>query len=213
MNWQQDYAGASSGSVALGIPQPTAPASFEDYSPREPAPFDISSLQLPGPNMQCYQEPPAPKGEVKFFQVIEPEVKKSVTLNFNTCRVVTKENTIHHQHIKNVIINVNRNHWHTQRVVLKDNHYHHHLINNIIKVTDIHHQKIEQVRGESKNFTDYKQTQLVEPATCLKEGQSIVQEAPTAVAPAPVVNVVSSSDYTKTYYNCPEQAQQQSYNY
>ena len=147
-------------------------ASFEGYAPQEPAPIDITSLQLPPPNMNCYQEPPTPQGETKILRHEEAPVTKTIVQNFNSLKTVVKENTIHHQHNKTVVTNVNRNHWHTQRIVVKDNHFHHHLTNNVIKVADIHHQKIEQVRGESKTINDYKQTQRIEPAQCLRENDA-----------------------------------------
>jgi hypothetical protein len=141
----------------------------EGYSPAEPNP--IVNLQLPPPNLSCYQEPPIPRGEIKYIHHDEPTITKTITQNFNALKTVIKENTIHHQHSKTVITNVNRNHWHTQRVVVKDNHFHHHLVNNVIKVSDVHHQKIEQVRGEGKTFNDFKQTQRVEGPLCLRDDQ------------------------------------------
>ena len=150
----------------------SALANFEGYVPQEPVPIDITSLQLPPPNMNCYHEPPTPQGETKVLRHEEAPITKTVVQNFNSLKTVVKENTIHHQHNKTVVTHVNRNHWHTQRVVVKDNHYHHHLTNNVIKVADIHHQKIEQVRGESKTINDYKQTQRIEPAQCIRENDA-----------------------------------------
>jgi hypothetical protein len=172
----------AAGGASLGSSVAIGPQSFEGYVAQEPGPIDIASIQLPPPNMACYQEPPQPRPEVKFFKVDEAPVTKSITQNFNTSKTVVKENTIHTQHIKNVIINVTRNHWHTQRVVVKDTNYHHYLINNVIKVADVHHQKIEQVRGESKNFNDYKQTQRVEAAECVRGQDSVGQISGGAAA-------------------------------
>lgn len=216
----QQYAAASA-SASAASSLATAPQSFEGYNPQEPPALDISNIQLPPPNMACYQEPPSPKSEVKYFKVDEPTVTKTITQNFNSAKTVVKENVIHHQHVKNVIINVNRNHWHTQRVVVKDNNYHHYLINNVIKVADIHHQKIEQVRGESKTFNDYKQTQRVEPAECVRSNDSAT--APVGLSSADegaVASIVaggssaSASSYSASAsYGSASAAQQSQYNY
>ena len=168
MSFQAFNEAALAGSGAIGGVVAINATSFEGYTPQEPPAIDISAIQLPAPNLACYQEPPQPRPEVKFFKVDEPTVQKTITQNFNTSKTVVKENVIHTQHVKNVIINVTRNHWHTQRIVLKDNNYHHYLINNIVRVADVHHQKLETVKGESKNFSDYKQTQRVEAAECVR---------------------------------------------
>jgi hypothetical protein len=222
MSYQAEYYNNQAAGAGLSVGgAATAPQSFDGYTSQEPPAFDVASIQLPPPNMACYQEPPAPRSEVKYLRVEEPPVTKTITQNFNTSKTVVKENVIHHQHVKNVIINVNRNHWHTQRVVVKDNNYHHYLINNVIKVADIHHQKIEQVRGESKTFNDYKQTQRVEPAECVRSNDSA--SAPVGLSSADegaVASIVaggssaSASSYSASAtYGSASAAQQSQYNY
>lgn len=158
---------ANGGVNIVEIPSSNAAhLSFDDFKPQEPPLLDISTLVLPPPNYSCYVEPPIAPGSVQYVRHPEQTITRCVTLNFNTVKTVIKENIVHHQHQQTVVTNVNRNHWHTQRVVVQDNNYHHYLINNVVKINDIHHQKIEHVRGESKTFKDYKQTQQVEAANC-----------------------------------------------
>ena len=68
--------------------------------------------------------------------------------------------------VKDVVTNVNRHHYHTKRVITRDNNFNTYVTNHITKVNDIHHYRVENVKGETRTFNDYKQTQTVEPATC-----------------------------------------------
>ena len=145
------------------------------------------AVALPPPNYTCYQEPPEPRGETRWLKYNEPTITKVIEQNFNTLKTSVKENNIHHQHNRTVIQNVNRNHFHTHRIIVKDNNYHHYLTNNLIRVNDIHHQKIEQVRGEGKTLSDYKQTQRVEPASCQRTAE--VQQVVAVTQPAQVIAV------------------------
>lgn len=198
------------------------PLSFDDYTSQEPEEIDISKLQLPPPNVSCYQEPPAPKGECRYFKCQEETVHKTITQHFNTCSQVVKENTNHFNHVKTVNIHLNRNHWHTQRVLVKDNNYHHYLINNVVRVKDIHHQKVEQVRGTGVNKCDFKQTQSIEPAQCVMDQtkpsdiyiqpdsnccqeEMISSLATQYLTPAQNVTITSSDQYKS---DCPQQPQQ-----
>ena len=151
--------------------------SFEGFTPNKPAPFSIESLNLPPPNANCYQEPPAPKGETKYVMIKEAPVFKTINQNFFSTNTTVKENVIHYNHVKDVIITLNRNHWHTQRIVVKDTNYHHYLINNVIKIKDIHHQKIETTNGESRNISDYKQVNRIEQPVCQQTVDEIVKAA------------------------------------
>ena len=42
------------------------------------------------------------------------------------------------------------------------------ITNHITKVNDIHHYRIEHVKGETREFNDFKETRRVEPAKCLR---------------------------------------------
>jgi ribosomal protein S17 len=140
--------------------------SYDGYSPNEPGPFDLNSIQLPAPNAGCYQPPGDLKGQVKYVKHDDQNETKSVEQNLSDVKEVVRENVVHHQHNKNVLINVNRNHNHLIKVVNRDHNLHHHLINNIVRVNDIHRQKIEEVRGEGRTSKDYKQTHRVEAGGC-----------------------------------------------
>ena len=142
--------------------------SLSGYSQQASSGFDLSSVQLPPPNMSCFQPASVGKGETRYLVTNEPPVYKTIELNYNLTKTVVKENTIHHQHNRNVYYNVNRNYNHLIRVVNNNNNYHHHLTNNIIRVNDIHHQRVEQVAGGSRNFNDYKQTQRIESGGCTR---------------------------------------------
>lgn len=137
---------------------------FKDFSPKKPAPLDF--VNVPPANNDCYQQPVSKQPVTRYFIVREPPVVKTITQNFYSTNNVVKENVTHYKHVKDVIINVNRNHWHTQRVQVNDKTYHHYLINNIVRVNDIHHQKVEKVNGEKSTQSDYKQTHQIETATC-----------------------------------------------
>ena len=136
------------------------------YRQQDSQGFDLSSVQLPPPNMSCFRPAAVGKGETRYLVTNEPPVYKNIELNYNLTKTIVKENIIHHQHNRNVYYNVNRNYNHLIRVVNNNNNYHHHLINNVIRVNDIHNQRIEQVPGGTKNFNDYKQTQRIESGGC-----------------------------------------------
>jgi len=183
--------------------------SFDGYTQQQPSEFDFNACQLPPPNMSCYIPPIIPQGETKYFRIEEPCEKRTIVQNFSSVTETSRENTNHYQHVKNVVIHVNRNHWHTQRVVVKDNNYHHYLINNIIRVHDIHHQKVENVPTPGITVKDFKQSCRVEPAQCRVEGQEQpqIQHHPTqthSYSPSP--NYIQNTDMG--FIDCPEQKQQ-----
>ena len=160
------------------------PQSYDGYSPNEPGPFDLNSIQLPAPNASCYSPPGDMKGQVRYVKHDDQNETKTVEQNLSDVKEIVRENVIHHQHSKNVIINVNRNYNHLIKVVNRDHNLHHHLINNIVRVNDTHRQKIEEVRGEGRTSTDYKQTHRVEAGGCKRADDGGSSIAYAAAAPA-----------------------------
>ena len=157
---QQQYNSGSYGGVETG------PFPVDGYTPQPPQQFNPQNLNLPPPNMSCVNNPEISQGQTRYVRHPEQTECKNIDQCFNLSKTVCKDNIIHHQHNKNVIINVNRNHNHLLKVVNRDHNYHHHLINNIVKINDIHHQRIEQVRGEGRVSNDYKQVQKIEQPSC-----------------------------------------------
>ena len=175
-----NYSAAASYNDAGG--QDTSAQSYEGYTPQEPAPFNVASIQLPSPNASCYQPPGDMKGQVRHVKHNDENETKNIEQTFNDTKQATRENIVHHQHNKNVLYNVNRNHNHLIKVVNKDSNFHHHLINNIVRVNDIHHQRIEQVRGEGRTSRDFKQTHRVEAGGCRRGADSGDSGAAAAAA-------------------------------
>jgi Fe2+ or Zn2+ uptake regulation protein len=175
--------------------------------------FDLSGIQLPAPNMSCYQPGGAGQGQTRYQRHDEPTIYKNIEQNFNMSRTVYRDNTVHHQHNRNVVYNVNRNYNHTVRVVNRDNNYHHYLTNNIVRVNDIHNERIEQVAGESRNHNDYKQTQRVENGGCRRGqscGNSQAQQQYQAAEPQQSYASAASyqPQYQQSYASYQPQAQQ-----
>lgn len=140
---------------------------YEGYSPNAPAEFDVSSVQLPPPNMDCYHPPTVCKGSTRHVRYPEETIQRTVEQDFSDdAKTLYKETNVHHYHVKNILINLIRRHNHNIKVVNNENHFHHFLTNNIVRVLDAHHQRFQQVKGESKNINDYKQTHRVEGAEC-----------------------------------------------
>lgn len=166
-SFSEDYESVGTSSAAVTS---SAAQSYDGYSPNAPGEFNLNNVQLPPPNIGCYQAPSIGQGTTRHVRHPEQNLTKNLEQNFNDAKTAVKENNVHHHHVKNVLYNVNRNHNHLVKVVNKDNNYHHYLTNNIVKVNDTHHQRIENVRGEGKTFNDYKQTQRVENGGC-RRGQ------------------------------------------
>lgn len=139
---------------------------WADYSPQEPR---LEQPDLPPPNSSCYRAPQIQKGQNKVLNVNEPPVNKNLNQNFNDVKTVTRDNTTHKQHNRTVVTNVTRNHNHLIKVITNENNYDHFLTNNIVKVQDIHRQKVENVKGQVRNFKDYKTNNKVENGGCKRE--------------------------------------------
>ena len=123
---------------------------------------------LPCQNNSCYA-PPAVAPGVSTRQTVQlPTEQRVVETNDADVQTVVRENNNYTTYNKDVITTVNRNHLHTQRIVTNENQHNTYVTNNIVKVNDIHRQRIENVAGERRVFNDYKQTQTVEPARCLR---------------------------------------------
>ena len=75
---------------------------------------------------------------------------------------------IHHQHNKTVITTVNRNHLHRQRIVDNYTQNNLYITNKVTKVNDIHRQQVERVDGQRRVTNQYRESQAVEPARCLR---------------------------------------------
>jgi len=97
--------------------------------------------------------------------------------NFNDVRTAVRENNTHVQRNKTQITQVNRNHNHLLRIVTNENNFEHNLTNKIVRVADTHRQRIENVKGETRNFKDFKQTQKVENQGCRRADAAIVTSA------------------------------------
>jgi hypothetical protein len=132
------------------------------------APAELPLPVLPQVNASCYA-PPAVAPGVNTAQVVQlPTEQRLLETNDADLQTIVRENSNHTTYNKTVVTTVNRNHLHTQRIV--DNHSQHntYITNNVVKVNDIHRQRVENVQGERRVFNDYKQSQVVEPARCLR---------------------------------------------
>ena len=123
---------------------------------------------LPAVNSSCYGAPCVAPGVTTRNTVQLPTEQRVVETNDADVQTVVRENNNYTTYNKDVITTVNRNHLHTQRIVTNENQYNTYVTNNIVKVNDIHRQRVENVAGEKRVINDYKQTQTVEPARCLR---------------------------------------------
>jgi len=170
---------------------------WADYSSQEQ---DLGFPALPEPDYRCYQAPTVPQGQTRYLNVNEPAQVKNVEQNFNDQRTAVRENNTHVQRNRTQITNVNRNHNHVLRIVTNENNYEHNLLNKVVRVADIHRQRVENVKGETRNFKDFKQTQKVENGGCrradggfaVQAGCAPVQQQAVSVAVAqPVQTIVA----------------------
>jgi hypothetical protein len=155
-----------------------------DYSPEE---IQLAEPVLPEADYRCYQPPQVPAGQTRYLQVTEPTGLKQLQQNFNDVRTAIRENNTHVQRNKTNVTNINRNHNHLLRIVTNENNYNHYLTNNVVRVADIHRQRIENLKGETRNFKDFKATQKVEAVGCRRDG--IVQVAAVPAQAQQIVQV------------------------
>jgi hypothetical protein len=165
-----------------------------DYSPEN---IDLPFPELPAPDYKCYAPPQVPPGQTRYLKVDEAAQLKNLEQNFNDVRTAIRENNTHLQRNKTQITNINRNHNHLLRIVTNENNFEHNLTNKIVRVADTHRQKIENVKGETRNFKDFKQTQRVEAQGCRRADVQVVQtnSAPAlsvAQSAAPAITVAAS---------------------
>ena len=123
---------------------------------------------LPPVNASCYAPPPVAPGVNTSRQVQLPTEERIVETNDADEQTVVRENNNYTTFNKTVVTTVNRNHLHTQRVITNENNYNTYVTNKVVKVNDIHRQQVENVKGETRVINDYKQSQVVEPAKCLR---------------------------------------------
>jgi len=176
---------------------------WADYSAQE---VDLGTPALPEPDYRCYQPPTVPPGQTRYLKVDEQTQLKNLEQNFNDVRTAVRENNTHVQRNRTQVTNVNRNHNHLLRIVTNENNFEHNLLNKVVRVADIHRQKIENVKGETRNFKDFKQTQKVENGGCRRAEasyavqQQVVQAAPAiSVAVAqPAQTIVQGQQRTST---------------
>jgi len=159
---------------------------WADYSPD---PVDLGFPALPEPDYRCYQAPTVPQGQTRYLNVNEPAQVKNVEQNFNDQRTAVRENNTHVQRNRTQVTNVNRNHNHLLRIVTNENNYEHNLLNKVVRVADIHRQRIENVKGETRNFKDFKQTQKVENGGCRRADGGFAVQAACAPAQAQAISI------------------------
>ena len=123
---------------------------------------------LPAVNASCYSSPPVEPGVTTYRKVKLPTEYRLAETNDETNETIVRENNNYTEFNKKVVTTVNRNHLHKQRVVTNENNYNTYITNKVTKVNDIHRQRVEQVQGERREINDYKQSQVVEPARCLR---------------------------------------------
>jgi TolA-binding protein len=174
-------------SIAVAAAAPAALEQWADYSPEN---VDLAFPELPAPDYKCYAPPQVPPGQTRYLKVDEAAQLKNLEQNFNDVRTAIRENNTHLQRNKTQITNINRNHNHLLRIVTNENNFEHNLTNKIVRVADTHRQRIENVKGETRNFKDFKQTQKVEAQGCRRADVQVVQAAPVAAA-APAITVQS----------------------
>jgi hypothetical protein len=185
---------AISAAPALSIAAaPVADNRWAEYSPEQvilPAPA------LPAPDYRCYAPPQVPPGQTRYLKVDEPTAVKNLAQNFADVRTAVRENNTHVQRNKTLVTNIARNHNHLLRIITNENNFEHNLTNNLVRVADIHRQKIENIKGETRNFKDFKATQKVEAAGCSRDANvavSVAAPAQVAVAATPALTVVAAS--------------------
>ena len=123
---------------------------------------------LSGVNASCYA-PPAVAPGLNTANVVQlPTEYREVNTFDEDLQTVVRENNNYTTYNKTIVTTVNRNHLHTQRIVDNQNQYNTYVTNNVVKVNDIHRQRVENVKGETRVINNYKQTQTVEPARCLR---------------------------------------------
>ena len=148
----------------------------------------VAAPALPPVNGLCYAPPPVAPG-VNTANVVQlPDELRVVETQDADLQTIVRENNNSTTFNKTVVTQVNRNHLHTQRIVTNENQLNTYVTNNVVKVNDIHSQRIEAVPGERRVFNDFKATQVVEPAQCLRADGlpcgAAVAAAPVAVAQA-----------------------------
>ena len=144
-----------------------------------PVPCELPLPPLPPVNACCYCPPPVAPGCNTCQQVCLPTEARCLQTCDADCQTIVRENNNHTQFNKTVVTTVNRNHLHTQRIVDNHNQYNTYVTNNLVKVNDIHRQRIENVPGQTRVFNDYKQTQQVEPARCMRAAEGCVMPCNT----------------------------------
>ena len=150
------------------------PVALSPAPPCPAAPADVPLPALPPVNACCYAPPAVPPG-VTTNKVVElPTEQRVIETNDADEQTVVRENNNYTTFNKTVVTTVNRNHLHTQRVVTNENNYNTYVTNNVVKVNDIHRQRVENVKGETRVFNDFKQTQQVEPARCLRAADGVI---------------------------------------
>jgi hypothetical protein len=111
------------------------------------------------------------------LKVDEPTAVKQLQQNFADVRTAVRENNTHVQRNKTIVTNIARQHNHLLRIITNENNFEHNLTNNVVRVADIHRQKIENLKGETRNFKDFKATQKVEAAGCSRDSNVVVAAA------------------------------------
>ena len=129
---------------------------------------------LPPVNASCYAPPPVAPGVNTSNSVQLPTEERVVETNDADVQTVVRENNNYTTLNKTAITTVNRNHLHTQRVITNENQHNTYITNKVVKVNDIHRQRVENVQGETRVSNQYKQTQVVEPARCLRAADGSV---------------------------------------
>ena len=146
-----------------------------------PAPLPLPAL--PPVNACCWAPPPVAPGLNTANQVQLPTEFRVLESQDADLQTIVRENNNHTQFNKTIVTQVNRNHLHTQRVVTNENQFNTHVTNNVVKVNDIHAQRVELVPGQRRVFNDFKQSQVVEPARCLRTATAVAAAAPAAYLP------------------------------
>ena len=154
--------------VAVAAAAPVAVAAAPVAVAAAVAPCALAVPALPPVNGCCYAPPPVAAGINTAKQVQLPTELRVVETNDGDLQTIVRDNNHHTQFNKTVVTQVNRNHLHTQRVVTNENFHNLYVTNNVTKVNDIHRQRVEHVPGERRVFNNHRQTQVVEPAQCLR---------------------------------------------
>jgi hypothetical protein len=173
---------ALTGAIVEAAPIAVVDNRWGDYTPEN---IELAPPALPEACYACYQPPQVPAGQTRFLQTTAPTGLRNLQQNFNDLRTAVRENNTHIQRNKTNVTNIARNHNHLLRIVTNENNYNHFLTNNIVRVADIHRQRIENLKGETRNFKDFKNTQRVEALGCRRDG--VVQVAPVPVQAAPLI--------------------------